>query len=162
MNFLPSYIISWTSNIQWDDDVRFVLDQQANSLKRQFADRLTHYPDSEPTSLFSYSVKIRVYRKSNKYQFYSLWFDPTGFELTIYRTRIEHINNYTTDAVDNVMWVPNTIICAPKYSDSMMLHYSNAVGTFLFGVAMKYSLKTLNAENKYMVHSYTAHTVVMI
>jgi hypothetical protein len=35
----------------------------------------------------------------NNYQFYSLWFDPTGLEPTIYRTRGEHTNHYTTDAV---------------------------------------------------------------
>jgi len=43
-----------------------------------------------------------------------------------------------------------------------MLHYSNAVGTFPIWSRNKIFLKTLNAENKYMVHSYTAHTVVMI
>ena len=38
----------------------------------------THYPDSEPSSLSSYSMKLRAKRRSSKYQFYSLWFDPTG------------------------------------------------------------------------------------
>ena len=33
-------------------------------------------------------------RKSNQYQFYSLWFKPT-----IYRTWGEHANHYTTDTV---------------------------------------------------------------
>jgi hypothetical protein len=32
---------------------------------------------------------------------FSLWFDLTGgLEPTIYRTRSEHANHYTTDAVD--------------------------------------------------------------
>jgi hypothetical protein len=34
-----------------------------------------HYPDSEPTSLCSFSLMLHAYRRSNKYQFYSLWFD---------------------------------------------------------------------------------------
>jgi hypothetical protein len=31
---------------------------------------------------------------------YSLWFDPTGLESTIYHTGGEHANHYTTDVVD--------------------------------------------------------------
>jgi hypothetical protein len=31
-----------------------------------------------------------VLQRSSKYKFYSLWFDPTGFEPTIYRLRGEH------------------------------------------------------------------------
>ena len=46
---------------------------------------MTHYPDSESTSLCSSSLMLHAYRRSNKYQFYSLWFDPFGFESTIYR-----------------------------------------------------------------------------
>ena len=38
----------------------------------------THYPDSEPTSLCSFSLMLRAQRRSNKYQFYSLWFDLIG------------------------------------------------------------------------------------
>ena len=38
----------------------------------------THYSDSPPTSLCSFSLMLRAQRRSNKYQFYSLWFDPTG------------------------------------------------------------------------------------
>jgi len=39
---------------------------------------LTQYPDFEPTSLCSFSLMLRVWRRSNKCQFYSLWFDPIG------------------------------------------------------------------------------------
>ena len=39
----------------------------------------SHYPDSEPTSLCSFFLMLRAYRKSN-YQFYSLWFDSTAIE----------------------------------------------------------------------------------
>jgi hypothetical protein len=37
----------------------------------------THYPDSKPISLCSFSLMLRAQRRSNKYQFYSLWLDPT-------------------------------------------------------------------------------------
>ena len=50
----------------------------------------THYPDSEPTSLCSYSLMQRAQRRSNNYQLYSLWFETT---------RGERVNHYTTDAV---------------------------------------------------------------
>ena len=36
----------------------------------------THYSDSEPTSICSFSLMLRAQWRSNKYQFYSLWFDP--------------------------------------------------------------------------------------
>ena len=44
-------------------------------------------------------------RKSNKYQFDSLWFDLIGFE----HTRGKHANHYTIDTVDvdalcNIKW----------------------------------------------------------
>ena len=38
----------------------------------------THYSDSETTSLCSFSLMLRSYRRSNKYQFYFLWIDPIG------------------------------------------------------------------------------------
>ena len=47
----------------------------------------THYPDSEPTSLCSFSLMLRASRRSNKYEFHSLWFDPLGFEPSICHTR---------------------------------------------------------------------------
>ena len=53
--------MSWREqvNFQWDDDVFW-----------------THYPDSEPKSRCYFSVMMRVYRKSKKYQLHRLWFDP--------------------------------------------------------------------------------------
>jgi hypothetical protein len=42
---------------------------------------------------------LRAQRRSNTYQFYSLWFDPTGVEPTIYRIRGEHTNHYDNNAV---------------------------------------------------------------
>ena len=43
-------------------------------------------------------VKLRAEWRSSKYQFYSVvGFIRPGLELTIYHTRGEHANNYTTD-----------------------------------------------------------------
>jgi hypothetical protein len=65
-------VISWHKlhTLQGDDDdVRFVLDQHAeldfysaSSLKQQSAGLSTgtHYPDSEPTSFSSYSLKFNT------------------------------------------------------------------------------------------------------
>ena len=54
----------------------------------------THYPDSE-----LFSLKLRGQRRSNKYQFQSVWFDRSRLEPMVYRTRGGHANHYTTDAV---------------------------------------------------------------
>ena len=72
----------------------------------------THYPDSEPTSLCTYSLMLHVWRRSNKYPCYNLWHDwgsnpqsttlglaRLGLEPTIYYTRGEHANNYTIYAI---------------------------------------------------------------
>ena len=47
----------------------------------------------------NFSLMLLAYRRSNKYQFYSLWSDMIRLEPTICRTRDEHANHYTTDAV---------------------------------------------------------------
>ena len=54
----------------------------------------THYSDPEPSSLCPYSLILRAQWRSNKYQLYSPLLEPT-----IYRTRGEHANHYTTHAV---------------------------------------------------------------
>ena len=38
----------------------------------------SHYSDSEPTSVCSFSLMLRGERRSINYQFQNLWFDPTG------------------------------------------------------------------------------------
>ena len=38
----------------------------------------TYYPDSEPTSLCSFFLMLHAQRRSNKYQFYSLWLTRSG------------------------------------------------------------------------------------
>ena len=37
----------------------------------------THYYDSESTSMCTYSLLPRIYQRSNKQQFYYVWYDPT-------------------------------------------------------------------------------------
>jgi hypothetical protein len=40
---------------------------------------------------------------SNKYQFYSLWFDPTKLEPTINLAQDKQANHYTSDAIGKIM-----------------------------------------------------------
>ena len=47
-----------------------------------------HCPDFESTSLFSYSLKLRVQRRSSRYQFYSHWLTRVRLERTRERTLI--------------------------------------------------------------------------
>jgi hypothetical protein len=83
-----SYFMVRTSYIFDDDDICFVLDQHAeldhysaSSLKISLQEDVCcstriHYPDSGPTSLYSYSLMMCAQRRSSKYHIYSLWFDP--------------------------------------------------------------------------------------
>ena len=94
-----------TSYFQWnDDDVRFVLDQHAeldyhspSSLKQHVQSVGRHVAPLGRIILIpcqpvcSCSLMLRAYRRSNTYQFYNLWFDPT-----VSRT---HTIHYATDAV---------------------------------------------------------------
>jgi Leucine-rich repeat (LRR) protein len=57
----------------------------------------THYPDSEPTSLCSFSFLLSVEATNTNFVVFGL--TRLGLEPTIYRTRGEHTNHYTTDAV---------------------------------------------------------------
>ena len=83
--------ISGREQATFDDDidVRFVPDQHAeldfnsaNSLKQQSVRRnvaplKTHYPDSDPNRLSSFSLMLHAKPRSNKFQFYSLWIDAS-------------------------------------------------------------------------------------
>ena len=46
--------------------------------KKTCCNTLTHYSDSEQTSLCSFSLLLHAQQRSNKYHFYSLWFYLTG------------------------------------------------------------------------------------
>ena len=59
-----------TSHCLWQGELTTVCRQTCRSTR-------TQYSDSEPTSLCSYSLMTRVQRRSSKYQFSILWFDPT-------------------------------------------------------------------------------------
>ena len=116
------------SIFQWDDDdVRFVLDQHAeldfysaSSLIQQSTGRhvaplgqfyqwsnkiiinstRTHYSDSEPASLCSFSLMLCVYSgEATNTNFKIVGLTRPGLVPTIYRTRGEHANHYATDVV---------------------------------------------------------------
>jgi hypothetical protein len=43
----------------------------------------THYPDSEPTSLCSFSLILRALHYKQQIPAYNLWFDPIGTHLLL-------------------------------------------------------------------------------
>ena len=57
----------------------------------------THYPDSEPTNLCPFSLMLSGEALNTNFIVFGLTL--SGFESTIYHTRGEHANQYTTDAV---------------------------------------------------------------
>jgi hypothetical protein len=84
-----------------DDEVRFVLDQHAwlefysaGSLKQQFADRHV-----TPIGHIILIPSQPVFALSPYCYFIVFGLTRTGIEPTIYCTRGEHANHYTTDAV---------------------------------------------------------------
>jgi hypothetical protein len=58
----------------------------------------THYSDSEPTGLCSFSLMLSGEVTNTNFKVFGL--TRPGFQLTIYRTQGEHANKYATDAVD--------------------------------------------------------------
>ena len=103
-----SAVISWREqvNFQWDDDeVRFVLNQYAELF---FFIVLAHWNNSPRVdmslhiilipSVCSFILMLRTYQRSNKYQFYSLWFWPNRCSnpRSTALEAIERANHYTT------------------------------------------------------------------
>jgi hypothetical protein len=97
-------------NFQWDDDddeVRFVLDQHteldiysASSLKQQSRVDMSSHSNTlswfraNQSLLFLLNAVCLVEKKSNKYQFYSLWFQ-TNFWVGIKQQSLTHsLNKY--------------------------------------------------------------------
>jgi hypothetical protein len=118
-----SLAISWREQFyfQWNDDeeVHFVLDQHAeldfysaSSLKQWSADRyvapLWHIILIPSQPVFAFSLMLYAWRRSNKYQFYNLWFDPIEAQAHNLLYWGEHTNHYTTDAVPfrRTKWFP--------------------------------------------------------
>ena len=64
-----------TNMLSW---ISIVLAHWNKSTERHVSHIGHIFSDSKPTSLLSYSLTIRDNRRSNEYQCYSLWFDPTG------------------------------------------------------------------------------------
>jgi hypothetical protein len=63
------------STLSW---IFIVISHWNNSTWIDMSPTWTHYPDSESSSLRSFSLMLRAYQKSNKYQSFAFWFDPTG------------------------------------------------------------------------------------
>ena len=72
-----------TNTLNW---IFTVLAQCSNSSRKEMPHHSTYYPDSVPTNLCSYSLKLHAQRRTRKYQYYSIWFDPnprsTAFEVS--------------------------------------------------------------------------------
>jgi len=71
--------MSWQeqATVWWeDDDVPFFTETTVHGYACRST--RTHHSDSKPTSLCSYSLVLHALLRSNKYQFYNFWFDPTG------------------------------------------------------------------------------------
>ena len=60
-----------SSHCLWQGELTTVIGQICRSIR-------THYSDSEPTSLCSFSLMLRYQRRSNKYQIYFILFDKTA------------------------------------------------------------------------------------
>ena len=71
----------------------------ASSLVDMPFDYRTHYSDTMPTRLHSFSLVLRAQRRSNKYQFIVFGLTRLVLEPTIDRTRFEHVNHYNTNTV---------------------------------------------------------------
>jgi hypothetical protein len=84
--------ISWQEQVTWDDAddgqlctrpthlVGFLLCKltETTVCGQTCPSTLTHYSDSEPASFCSCFILLCAWRRDNKYQIYSLWFDPYG------------------------------------------------------------------------------------
>jgi hypothetical protein len=82
------------------------------SLKQWSADRyvapLWHIILIPSQPVFAFSLMLYAWRRSNKYQFYNLWFDPIEAQAHNLLYWGEHTNHYTTDAVPfrRTKWFP--------------------------------------------------------
>jgi hypothetical protein len=81
----------------------------ANALKQQHTDSrhvvsFRDQPDSEPTSLCSNSFVLSRESATILTVFGLIW---PGLKSTVYRTRVEHVNDYTTDACCSMMEYTN-------------------------------------------------------
>ena len=70
---------------------------------------LTHYPDSMPRRLCSYSLLLRFLRISSKFQFYKFCFIRLLIEPTIYHTWDNPACHYTTETNNHNITIPINI-----------------------------------------------------
>ena len=96
-----SQLVIWVHLVEWVSECYLTpiqLFHGENSPRVDISLHRTHYSDSEPSSLFT--LMLRAYRKSNKYQFYHLWFDPTVTRShDLPHSKRARSNHYATDAV---------------------------------------------------------------
>ena len=100
-----------TNTLSW---IFIVLAHWNNTPPINMSPTLTHYPDSKPTSLDSFSLMLNAYLRSSKYQFYSSWFDPTGartHDLPHSTKLIEEQNQRKLNFVKEYYW---SIYFSPK------------------------------------------------
>ena len=74
-------------------DFRITTTKEKNTTERPFSVKSTTKKNkTHPSQSIIFSLMLCAKRRSNIYQFDSIWFDPIG-------TRGEHANHYTIDAV---------------------------------------------------------------
>ena len=76
---------------------RIITAKEKNTTERHFNVKSTTKKNkTHPSQSIIFSLMLRAKRRSNIYQFDSLWFDPIG-------TPGEHANHYTVDAA--ILWI---------------------------------------------------------
>jgi len=102
----------YTNMLGW---VFIVLAHWNNSLQVDMCSTWTHYPNSEPSSLYNYSLMLYILNGKTTKFFYSLlgltWME---LKLMIYYTWVEHSNHYTIDGdfqfISNIHCIHHNII----------------------------------------------------
>ena len=126
---------SWREqvNFQWNNDqVHFVQDQHdfysASLLKQHSADRhvtpLGHIILIPSQPVFALSSECcMLTREETNTNFIVFGLTQSGLEPTIYRTRFEHANHYTTDAVNYCMQI-GRVDCSNSFITLLTKRYN--------------------------------------
>ena len=99
------FTLYWTNMQNW---IFIVLAHWNNSLRvdmSQHSDTLTRFRANQSLFLL---LNTACFAGKHTYQFFSLWFHPTGLEPTIYNTRRECDNHYIIDTIVlHMIWRSN-------------------------------------------------------
>ena len=87
----PKLCALWNLNIQLVHHIVWI------SMHKTCNTTWTHYPDSDATSICSFSLCSVFSRETRNTNCIVFGLTPSRPELTIYHTQGEHANNYTTD-----------------------------------------------------------------